>query len=115
MSAGVQFLDGPDGTTRYRVSCAPCSWEQIVDTPQHAANSEAYHNRINHADDSDPISVDLTAAAIEALDWEDAENAEAALDVWKALIGLHDDDEAFRFARSVAAADPPITATIAPF
>lgn len=119
MTTGIQFLPQEDGTVRYRVSCPVHSLDRVVDTPAHAANLEALHNRVDHADDSDPVHVDLTAAARAVIDpvplrsWDQGAYTGAEA-VWEALTGLTGDD-ALAYAREVAAADPPITASVPPF
>lgn len=102
----------------WRVTCDDHGLDRVVLTEQHAANLEALHNRVDHADDSDPVSVDLTAAAAEVLDAVDTDSGDGesavALNVWEALTGLRG-PEGLAYARELAAAAPPLTALIPPF
>lgn len=112
--SGAEITEHDDG---FLVTCEPHGLARKVETGQHAANLQALHNRIDHADDTDSIAVDLTAAARELVTRWDAlrPTAEAALEVWLALTGITYEDDGLAYARELATADPPITAAIPPF
>ena len=114
MSAYVHEFTRPDGNTiGFHVICEPCGYVQAVETSAHAVNAEALHNRTAHGDDAGVIAVDLTAAARALSGFADEDWR--GLAVWAALVGVSDPDEAYALARSIAAADPAITAHVAPF
>lgn len=101
----------------FLVTCDAHSLIRGVETGQHAANLQALHNRMDHADDTDSIEVDLTAAAsmvrLAAAAGGELE-AESALTVWAALTGMPR-TEALAYAQQLADVDPPLTAAVPPF
>ena len=126
MSAYVHEFTRPDGhTIGFHVICEPCGYVQAVETPAHAVNAEALHNRTAHGDDAGVIAVDLSRMAWAVIDARepittggdayDRGYTNGALIVWQALTGVEDDAQALALARSIAAADPAITAHVAPF
>jgi hypothetical protein len=115
--SGAEVQEVPDG---YLVVCPQHNLIRGVESGQHAANLQALHNRIDHADDTDSIEVDLTAAARALIGvWEDPGTTRperaAVLTVWQALTGLTGKDPAVTFAREIAAAPEPLVAAVAPF
>lgn len=118
--SGAEVTEHDDG---FLVTCEPHGLARKVETGQHAANLQALHNRIDHADDTDSIAVDLTAAASVVVDaipepgsdaWDRA-YAAGARHVWERLTGIEAPEDALAHARAIAAADPPITAAVPPF
>lgn len=100
----------------FLVVCPQHNLIRGVETAQHAANLEALHNRVDHADDTDSIEVDLTAAARNVLAVEELapDQLWGALATWEALTGLRSAD-AIALARQLAAAEQPLIAAVPPF
>lgn len=111
---GAEVTEHDDG---FLVICEPHGLARKVETGQHAANLQALHNRVDHADDTDSIEVDLTAAAVALTEaWDGCDNCIGALALWQALVGIRDDEgAALTFARQIAAAPEPIIAAVPPF
>lgn len=66
---------------------------------------------------SAPETVNLTAAAIELVaQWDDGYvmTSQGGMQVWRALTGLPDNDEALAYARELVLAPHPTTAHIPP-
>lgn len=113
------------GDRRFWVYCDTHALNRHVETEAHARNLFNLHERVDHADDTQLIAVDLTAAAQQVTESLfdragqsydlDVSYNEGSLHVWQALTGLRDDTEALDYARQIATADPPITATVPPF
>lgn len=102
----------------WRVTCPTHSLDRTVDTEQHARNLAALHQRRDHDDPTDNVAVDLTAAAAAVVsEWDHGYvmTSQGAMQVWRALTGINDMDDAIDYARQIAAADPPITAHVPPF
>lgn len=117
--SGAEVQEVPDG---FLVVCPAHNLIRGVATGQHAANLQALHNRVDHADDTDSIEVDLTAAASVVVDaipepgsdaWDRA-YAAGARHVWERLTGIDDPKDALAHAREIAAGEP-LTAAVAPF
>lgn len=102
----------------WRVTCEQHGLDRTVATERHATNLLNLHQRKDHADDTQIVSVDLTSAAqalLEEIPYAGQGTAlEGALDVWCALTGMTE-DEVTAYARELADSTPPITAHIAPF
>lgn len=115
MSRGAEISEVDDG---FLVVCPEHNLLRGVATGAHAANLQALHNRIDHADDTDSIAVDLTAAARLvthlAESFDDPAGA-VAIEIWQALTGIVLPGDALAHARELAASDPPITAAVPPF
>jgi hypothetical protein len=107
--SGAHVIEREDG---FLVVCDRHSLLRMVETGQHAANLQALHNRVDHADDTDSIAVDLTAAAHEVMCTIERT---AAMKVWQALTGILDYDDAWDYAIEIGRANPPIAAHIPPF
>lgn len=107
------------------VTCEQHNLHRVVETERHAVNILNLHQRVDHADDTQIVSVNLTAAAAAMVGLElhpglygvdvPTGREEGALTVWQALTGLDDLDEALAYARELAGTVPPITAHIPPF
>lgn len=101
------------------VTCEQHNLHRVVETERHAVNILNLHQRVDHADDTQIISVNLTAAAAEVVQFADDDHGDghdwATLLIWQALTGIADAAEALAYAREIAAADPPIAAHLPPF